>query len=270
MLVLIQGGGDLASGVAYRLFKSGLRVVITELPQPLAIRRTVSFAEAVYSENITVEGLTASLVKTFYDVNRISELFEQRKIPIIIDPELKSISILRPAVIVDARMLKMEVHRTVADSQMIIGLGPGFTAGVNCHAVVETKRGHTLGKVYWRGSGSVDTGIPEGVLGLAEKRVLRSPGKGKFYALASICDHIGKTQPIGRVNDEIIRSPLDGILRGLLKEGLDVVPGMKIGDIDPRNDSQYCRLISDKALAIGGGVLEAILTREDFRSKLWD
>ena len=270
MLVLIRGGGDLASGVAYRLLRSGMRVVITELPQPLAIRRSVSFAEAVYEGKITIEGISAILVRSSNDSETIHKLISQEIIPVLIDPDLDVFSTLLPSVIVDARMLKQRFNYPKIGIPLLIGLGPGFIAGENCHAVIETQRGHTLGRVYWSGSGLKNTGIPDGVLGEAEKRVLRSPGNGKLQAIAAIGDQVIKDQPIAQVNGEIIRSPFGGVLRGLIKDGLDVLSGMKIGDIDPRNDPKLCSLISDKALAIGGGVLEAILNRHDLRHQLWN
>jgi len=270
MLVLIRGGGDLASGVTYRLYQAGMRVVITELSEPLAIRRSVSFAEAVYAGNTTIEGIRAQLIKSGAGRVELFSLFKKGIVPVMVDPDFLSSSFLEPSVIVDARMLKQNVSYPINAKSLVIGLGPGFTAGENCHAVVETKRGHTLGRVYWHGSGSADTGIPDNILGQSGKRVLRSPAVGQFKAIAAICDQVKKDQPVAQVAGVIIKSPFDGILRGLLKDGLNVSLGMKVGDVDPRNDPGFCLLISDKALAIGGGVLEAILTRQDLRARMWD
>lgn len=269
MIVLIRGGGDLASGVALRLQRVGLKVVISELPQPLAVRRLVSFSESVYSGECTVEGVVARLVKDPTDTLRVLQIFAKNQIPVLIDPQAEAVKYLHPTVVVDARMLKQHVELIPTRVQLIIGLGPGFAAGENCHAVVETKRGHMLGRVLWQGTAEEDTGQPEVVGDQHTERVLRAPVDGILQTHAQICDHLEAGQAVAEVNGHTVNAPFGGVLRGLLRAGLEVHQGMKIGDVDPRNDPQFCKLVSDKSLAIGGGVLEAILTRVELRPHLW-
>ena len=288
-LILIRGGGDLASGIAYRLHKVGLKVIIAELPQPLSVRRKVSFSEAVYDGEITIEGLTGRLVEPM----EILDTLARGEIPVIVDPNL---DILRPPtpnsqfptpnsrfptpnsqlptpnfhipILVDARLTKRPPSE-LAPVKLSIGLGPGFTAPKDCHAVIETNRGHRLGRVYWHGSAQADTGIPERVLDVREERVLRAPADGILVAHGEIGDHFDKGERIAEVNGEPILAPFDGSLRGLIRPGLSVSKGLKVGDLDPRDDPRYCTLISDKSLALGGSVLEAILSQAELRKQLW-
>lgn len=269
MLILIRGAGEMASGVAYRLHRAGLKVVMTELPQPLAVRRWVCFSEAVYEGQWTVEGIEARRVKDPTDTLKILQVMAKGVIPILIDPEGEAISALHPTVVIDARMLKKPVELIPQRVNLIIGLGPGFTAGKNCHAAIETNRGHTLGRVYWEGSPQADTGIPDAVGSVREQRVLRAPAAGSFQPKASIGDHIEAGQLIAEVNGQPILAPFKGVLRGLLREGIEVPQNLKVGDLDPRDDPAYCSLISDKALAIGGAALEAILSKPNLRPHLW-
>jgi xanthine dehydrogenase accessory factor len=264
-IILIRGGGDLATGVAIRLIRCGLRVAVTELPQPLAVRRTVAFAEAVYTGELTIEGLAARRVDDPTDTLRILSIFGKQQVPVLIDPECAAAKILRPAVIVDGRMTKRPPEPIGYIPQLYIGLGPGFEAGVNCQAVVETRRSHTLGRVYFRGGPDPDTGQPEG----DPARVLRAPADGTLTAHAQIGDHVEKGQHIAEVAGQQVNAPFPGVLRGLLHPSLTVTRGLKIGDVDPRDDPRTCTLVSDKALSIGGGVLEAILSRPEVRSQLW-
>lgn len=266
-MILIRGGGELASGVALRLFRAGLRVVITELPQPLAIRRLVSFAEAVYRGQTQVEEVTACCVE---NPRHALERMNHRQIPVLIDPQAKCLEFLRPLVLVDGRMTKLAPEYGMDVAPLVIGLGPGFNAGVNCHAVIETHRGHTLGRVIWSGEPLPDSGIPDGVQGRFAERVLRAPCSGIFRPLAEIGESLESGRMIAEVNGCPIHAPFTGVLRGILHEGLLVQEGLKVGDLDPRNDPNYCRLVSDKSLAVGGGALEAMLTRPDIRSRLWD
>ena len=269
MIVLIRGGGDLASGVALRLQRCGLRVVITELAQPLAIRRLVSFAEAIYAGETTVEGVTARRVTDPTDTLRILQVLAKGQIPVIVDPEGNAVKALHPHVVVDARMLKTQVELIPTQVKLIIGLGPGFIVGQNCHAVIETKRGHFLGRVIWQGSAEADSGIPEAVYLKDKERVLRAPCDGTLHTLAEIGDRLSEGQPVADVEGEVITAPFSGVLRGLMRSGVVVEKGLKIGDVDPRDDPSYSRMVSDKALAIGGGVLEAILSRPELRPHLW-
>jgi len=258
MLIYIRGGGDLSSGVAYRLHKCGYNLIISELPQPVPVRRTVSFASAIYQKEISIEGLTGILTT---DINNIPQLLLAKMIPVIIDPEGATLPIVKPDVIVDGRMLKQVVDLPVFKPALLVGLGPGFTAGINCDAVVETNRGPFLGRVYWNGQAEEDTGIPEPVNHFSSERVIRSPGDGVFTADKSIGDQVKKQEIVGYVNQMPVFAPIEGIVRGLIMDGLQVYNHMKIGDIDPRMDRRLLHQVSDKSLAICGGVLEAILTK---------
>ncbi len=269
MLVLIRGGGDLASGVALRLYRAGLRVVITELPQPLAVRRTVAYAEAVYSNETTVEGLTARLVKDPADTLLVLNVMARQQIPVLIDPECSSAKSLHPAVVVDARMTKHAPDPIGYVPVLYIGLGPGFVAGENCQVAIETRRGHTLGRVFWQGGSDPDTGQPDPVQGFQSERVLRAPADGELIARASLCEHIETGQVIAEISGQEVTAAFPGILRGLIHPGLKVSKGLKIGDLDPRDDPRLCTMVSEKALAVGGGVLEAILTKPELRSQMW-
>jgi len=264
-VVLIRGGGDLASGVALRLHRTGLGVVITELPEPVAVRRTVAFAEAIYDKQITVEGVTARAVTDPTDTLKILNVLGKGQIPVLIDPECASASSLHPLAIVDARMIKQPPERLAHRALLYVGLGPGFEAPANCHAVIETVRGHTLGRVIWQGSTLADTAKPEG----DGRRLLRAPSEGKLESEARIGQHFEPGQPIATVNGQTISAPFAGVLRGLLRPGTLARAGMKIGDLDARDDPRLCELVSDKSLAVGGGVLEVLLTRPEVRSKLW-
>ncbi len=265
-LVVVRGGGDLASGVVLRLARAGIRVVVTELPQPLAVRRRVSFAQAVFSQEIEIEGIPARLVTNIFE---IPMLLDRGVVPVLVDPEALSITDLQPEVLVDGRMRKRPPELSYPAKWFSIGLGPGFIAGQNCDAAIETKRGHTLGRVFWRGSLEEDTGQPEAVASQTTSRVLRAPLNGKIKALANIGDLLKQGAQVAQIGDLFIYAPFDGVLRGLVMDGLQVSQGMKIGDLDPRSDPGLCTLVSDKALAVGGGVMEAILSHPHLRELLW-
>lgn len=261
-LVLLRGGGDLASGVALRLHRAGIKLVISELEQPLAVRRTVSFAEAVYEGHHTVEEVTGQLVER----DQVSAVLDADEIPILVDPAADILNHFQFLVVIDARLTKQTPSPLPVEVPLHIGLGPGFHAGRDCHAVVETRRSHTLGRVYWTGTAQMDSGEPEG----DRRRVLRAPADGVVLAHAKIGEHVEEGQVVATIGDQHpVTSPFQGVLRGLIHPGLHVTKGLKIGDVDPRDDPSACFLVSDKALAIGGGVLEAILTKEEIRSKLW-
>jgi xanthine dehydrogenase accessory factor len=266
LFTLIRGGGDLASGVAVRLHRSGLQVLITELPSPLVVRRMVAFAEAVFSGVTEVESVTARRVD---GLGAVLDVFEHDEIAVLVDPEAEVIATASPAIIVDARMLKIPPGAGLPSASLSIGLGPGFTAGLNCHAAVETRRGHSLGRVLWKGSPEADTGIPESVGAYGAERVLRAPGSGVLTALAEIGDRLQAGQPVAEVHGELVTAPFQGVLRGLVHPGVQVAVGMKIGDVDPRDDPCLCFRISDKALAVAGGVMEAIFATQSLRSHLW-
>jgi len=247
----------LASGVAARLHRCGFAVVMTELPEPLMVRRTVCFGEAVYEDETTVEDIVARRV---LDVAAARAALAARVIPVLIDPEACCRGELAPDVLVDGIMAKRNTGTSRADAPRVIGLGPGFTAGADCHAVVETHRGHWLGRVYWQGSALPDTGTPGEIGGtVVAGRVLRAPTDGILEAHAVIGDQVTTGQVIATMAGIELRAGCDGVLRGLIRSGTHVTAGVKVGDIDPRAERAYCFTISDKSLAVGGGVLEAIL-----------
>ncbi len=256
--ILIRGGGDLATGVALRLLRAGLQVLISELPQPLAVRRTVSFAEAVYAGKIEVEGVTAKLVKR----EQNSGTLDAGEVPVIVDPDASILTVLSIPIVIDARLIKLPPDPLPVDVSLHIGLGPGFYAGRNCHAVIETRRSHTLSRVYWDGAPQPDSGQPEG----DQRRVLRAPKDGILISKVEIGEHVDAGQVVVEMAGEQVKAPFPGVIRGLIHPGLQVTKGLKIGDVDPRDDPALCELVSDKALAIGGGVLEAILSTPKIRS----
>jgi xanthine dehydrogenase accessory factor len=261
MLVIIKGAGDLASGTAQRLYHAGFDIAMTETPEPLAVRRTVAFSQAVYEGRTQVEDITAVLVN---DETEMRAAFAQKQIAVFVDPAAAMVRRLEPAVLVDAIMAKKNTGTSINDAPLVIGLGPGFSAGIDCHAVIETMRGHTLGRVITAGSALPNTGVPGDIAGFTAERLLRSGAGGVFEPLAEIGDHVKKGDIVARVqsadgNAIPIRAEIDGILRGIFPAGLAVTRGMKAGDIDPRCERSHCFTVSDKALAIGGGVLEAIM-----------
>lgn len=256
MLILIRGAGDLASGIALRLHHAKLQVVMTDLPRPTAIRRTVCFSQAILFGTMTVEDVTAEFAET---PARALVLLKEGKIPVLADPEARCISALHPDAVVDAIIAKRNLGTKITDAACVIGVGPGFTAGVDCHAAIETMRGHTLGRVITDGSPLPNTNIPGLIGGFAGERVLRAPADGVFRQRLEIGAMVKQNEIAGYVGDEPMRCQIDGVLRGLLADGTPVRKGMKAGDVDPRGEISYCSLVSDKALSIGGGVLEAIL-----------
>jgi xanthine dehydrogenase accessory factor len=265
--VLVRGGGDLASGVALSLHQSGLPIIITELPMPLAVRRRVCFASAVYAGSVRVEDCPACRVDDPIDITLIEEMAAEGTIPVLIDPVGFSIGLLRPKVVIDGRMLKRHSTRPPKSVELLIGLGPGFIAGENCDAVVETNRGVSMGRVIWEGAAEPNTSNPEAFEGHQEARVLRAPADGVVETVADIGDRVIAGQTIAQVGSHLVCAAFDGILRGLLYPGLRVKRGMRIGDLDPRDDPSLCNRISEKSLAVAGGVLDAIRSKFDL-SKL--
>jgi len=257
-LILIRGGGDLASGVALRLHRVGFQVGILELAKPLAVRRTVSFSEAVYEGTQTVEGVTSRLVSA----DQFQVALEAGEIPVLIDPVANILNnqfMTSPTstFVIDARLMKSKPEPLPVKVALHIGLGPGFTAGEDCHAVIETLRGHTLGRLYWEGQSVPDSRQPDG----DTRRVLRAPATGNLEAFKVIGDMCKEGEVIAKIGGMDISSPFDGLLRGLIHPKVDVTEGMKIGDIDARNDPDMIQLVSDKALAVAGGVMEAVYVK---------
>jgi xanthine dehydrogenase accessory factor len=259
-LILIKGGGDLASGVALRLYRSGFPIVMTELPRPLMVRRTVSFGEAVNLEHMQVEGVTAVYVPDAATARILATgRDEERPIPVLIDSDAGCRDLLKPTVVVDAIMAKRNLGTTILDAPYVVALGPGFQAGIDCHVVIETNRGHSLGRAIHCGPAEPDTGVPGEIGGKSTERLLRAPVAGVMEDCAEISQRVTRGDVVARVAGCEVRAQIDGVLRGLLRSGVQVQAGLKIGDVDPRAEPADCFLVSDKALAIGGGVLEAIL-----------
>lgn len=256
MLVIIRGAGDLASGIALRLHHAKIQVVMTDLPRPTAIRRTVCFSQAVLFGQMQVEDVTAVYAAS---VEEVPAILAEGKIPVLADPEGQCIPILKPDGVVDAILAKRNLGTKITDAPCVIGVGPGFTAKVDCHAAVETMRGHTLGRVITEGSPLPNTNIPGLIGGFAGERVLRAPADGIFRQVRQIGEPVKLGDVAGYVGDAPMLCQIDGVLRGILADGTPVHKGMKAGDVDPRGEVSYCQTVSDKALAIGGGVLEALL-----------
>ena len=255
-VILVIGGGDLGTGVAHRLHRAGFKVVVTELAEPTVIRRAVAFASAAYEGQVDVDGVEARLVS---GIESVWPLLEQHIVPVLADPEGTARSSLKPHVIVDARMAKRNLGVTLNDAPIVIGLGPGFSAGDDVHAVVETNRGHNLGRLILKGKAEPNTREPGRVHGHGRQRVLWAPCAGRLRSEARIGEQIEETQVVAWVEEQAVRASISGVLRGLAHDGLLVRKGQKVGDIDPRGITEYCFTISDKARAIGGSVLEAIL-----------
>ena len=259
LVVLIRGAGEIASGVAHRLQRSHFKVCMIEIPHPLAVRRAVAFSEAIYEGEKEVEDVRAKFISK---PEEIESVWKKGDIPILIDPDgKKTRNFSRPDVLVDAIMAKKNLGTQVNDAPLVIGLGPGFAAGKDVHTVIETNRGHDLGKMILKGTAEPDTGIPGEIGGYMMERLLRTMKKGIFHPQKSIGDRVNKGLVVAVVDDFPVIAKISGVLRGLLREGAEVRKGMKVGDIDPRSKRESCFTISDKARAIGGGVLEAVLYR---------
>lgn len=257
MTVLIKGGGDIASGIALRLFRCGFNIVMTEIPHPSAIRRTVSFSEAVYHGKSRVEEIEGILVK---NTDEIPDVMSRGQIPVIVSPACDIAGEIKPDVVVDAIIAKRNTGTSMGEAPLVIGLGPGFTAGIDCHRAVETCRGHYLGRVIYSGSPIANTGIPGEIGGESIRRILHSPRDGEVIPMVEIGDTVKKGDVTATVGGESMPALIDGTVRGMLPRGFIATKGMKSGDIDPRCKKEHCYTVSDKALAIGGGVLEAILS----------
>ena len=256
MIVLIKGAGDLATGIAYRLKKSGFDIVMTEIDNPTTVRRTVAFSQAIFDNEIEIEGIKGIKVN---NINEIHKEIKKGNIPIIIDKKANIIKELKPKVIVDAIIAKKNLGTSIDDASIVIGVGPGFEAKKDCHLVIETKRGHYLGKVIEEGSAIPNTGVPGNIGGYTKERIIRASSNGKIRPIVKIGDYVKKGEVVAYIDDVEVLAEIDGIVRGMLQEGIEVFKGMKSGDIDPRCEKNHCFTISDKARSIGGGVLEAIM-----------
>jgi len=256
LVVLVKGGGEMASGVVHRLASCHFRICMTEVPMPQAVRREVAFSEAVFDKEKEVEGIVAKRVDS---PDQISRTWEEGKVPLLIDPEANVISFLKPDVIIDATLAKKNLGTKMTDAPLTIGLGPGFHAGRDVHLVIETNRGHDLGRIISSGEAEPNTGIPGAISGYTEERVIRAPTDGIFRTLKKIGDDVKADEKIGIVGHASVQSRITGVIRGLLRDGATVWKGMKLGDVDPRGIKANCYTISDKARTISGGVLQAIL-----------
>ena len=259
---MLRGGGDLATGVAWRLTRAGWPVVVLELPEPLTVRRTVALSTAVTDGEVRVQGMRGVLADKAEEAVALARSLAGRGgVAVLVALELEALGSPQPDVVVDARLAKRNIDTTIDDAGIVVGLGPGFTVGRDCDAVVETVRGHHLGRVIWSGSAQPDTGTPAELGGRSADRVLRARAGGQVVWHAAIGDVVTEGQPLGAVGDAIVTAPFDGVLRGAIRDGMRVRAGLKIGDVDPRGDPAACWEISDKALAVGTGVLEAVLAR---------
>lgn len=261
MLVVIRGAGDIATGIALRLYRAGMQIVMCDLAQPTSIRRTVCFSEAIRLGETTIEGVRGVLCKDA-EVARLAA--QSACVAVMADPEASCVSDLHPDVVVDAILAKRNLGTTRGMAPVVIGVGPGFTAQVDVDAAVETMRGHYLGRVYYTGSPLPNTAIPGLIGGYAGERVLRAPADGTFTPCVKIGDEVKAGTVCGTVAGQPMVATIDGVVRGLLQEGVSVTRGMKSGDVDPRCHPEYITMASDKALAVGGGVLEAILNLTAF------
>jgi xanthine dehydrogenase accessory factor len=280
---LIRGGGDLGSGVALRLHRAGWRVIVAELLQPLVIRRAVAFASAIYDGSIEVEGTIGLRIHADQIEREAAACWAADQIPVVVDPDRAAAARLRPTALIDAIMAKRNTGTHSGDAPIVIALGPGFTAGTDCHAVIETQRGHNLGRVYYQGAAQPNTGLPGNLGGQDAQRAVRAPVPGIFYAQRTIGDRLKAGEVIGRVitvdvsltesaagrlaaidRDAsqplgiVVKTKIEGVLRGVLHDGLKVAANSKIADVDPRGEIENCFTVSDKSWAVGGGALEAV------------
>jgi xanthine dehydrogenase accessory factor len=263
-LVVVRGAGDLATGTILRLVRAGFRVAALEQPMPSAIRRTVSLSEAMCEGGAQVEGLRSARVETLAEVKRLLEDFgPEGPVPVFADPGCSALRVLRPLALVDAILAKRNLGTRIDMAPVVVALGPGFEAGVDAHAVVETNRGHDLGRVLLTGHAEANTGVPGLVGGKGSERVIHSPIAGVAENIAAIGDLVQTGMPVLRVagadGEALLRAEIDGVLRGLIRPRFPVQAGMKVGDVDPRARREHCFTVSDKSRAIAGGVLEAIL-----------
>lgn len=257
MRVLIKGAGDIATGIACRLHNAGFSVMMTEIPQPTTVRTTVAFSQAVYDGGVIVEGIAGILV---HSNQEMENALEQKKIPVRIDPELLEKESYREDVLVDAILAKRNLGTKISDAPLVIGIGPGFTAGKDCHAVIESMRGHYLGRVIREGSAIPNTATPGDIEGYSIERLIRGTDSGIFHPAVKIGDFVTCGQVVAFCGETPVYAKMSGMVRGMLQAGLPVHTNMKCGDIDPRQDKKLIETVSDKARAIGGGVLEVIVS----------
>ena len=256
LTIIIKGAGEMASGVAHRLYMAGMRnILMTEIPEPLSVRRIVSFCEAVFEGKMEVDGVSAECIRHTKDVRSV---WKNNKIAVLVDPQWQSVGILKPNVVVDAMMAKRNLGTRNDEAPLVIGVGPGFVADDDVHIVVESNRGHNLGRTIYKGAAEPYTGIPGQTMAYTKERVLRAPVAGRVKHARVLGDSVKTGDLILTIDNKPLLASIDGILRGLIRE-IPVTRDEKVGDIDPRGKVEYCYTISEKARAIGGGVLEAIM-----------
>jgi xanthine dehydrogenase accessory factor len=255
-IVLIKGGGEVASAIAHRLFQSGFKICLTEIPYPLAVHRGTTFCEAVFEGEKTVEGISAKLVKSF---GQIPTTWNEHKIPIIVDEQAKSREYIKPKIVIDATMMKKNLFTNIKEAELVLGIGPGFIAGKDVHLVVESYHNEYLGKVIDNGTALPDNAIPMSIGGYTFERAIHAEQAGKFTSFKELGDTIRKGEIIATVNEEKIKASINGMLRGILRTNLEVKKGVKLIEIDPESDKEVCFIIRSKMRAIAGGVLEAIM-----------
>jgi xanthine dehydrogenase accessory factor len=257
LIIVIKGAGEMASAVAWRLYMANLqKILMLETDKPLAVRREVSFCEAVHAGYQIVEEVEAVQVQGLADTYQV---WENGKIAVAADPQWLLMEKIHPQVVVDAILAKKNLGTRMQEAELVIGLGPGFNAGRDVHMVIETNRGHNLGRIITACSAEPNTGIPGTINGYSEERVLRAPTAGKFLARRSIGDSVKADEVVGFVEETEVRAGIGGVVRGLIRSQTSVTKGLKLGDIDPRALQHHCYTISDKARAIGGAVLEAVM-----------
>jgi len=257
-IIIVRGAGDIATGIAHRLNKCGFRLILTEVERPLVVRRFVSFANAMLKGESEVEGVRSVKAEEIED---IYEIWDSGCIPVLCDSECNVINDIKPLAVVDAIMAKRNLGTSRGMAPITIGVGPGFEAGVDVDAVVETCRGHNLGKTIYKGTACADTGIPGDIEGYSEKRLLRAPVNGIITNVHEIGDMVRQDEAVAFIEGAAVKSQIDGVLRGLIADKTKVFKGLKIGDVDPRGIREYCFTISDKSRSVAGGVLEAILAQ---------
>lgn len=257
LTIVIKGAGEMASAVAWRLYRAHMqKILMLETNNPLAVRREVSFCEAVHDGQKTVENVEAVRVQGLSDIYRA---WERGKVAVAPDPRWHLLEKIRPDLVVDAILAKRNLGTRIQEADLVIGLGPGFSAGNDVHMVIETNRGHNLGRIITVGPAEPNSGIPGTIGGFAEERVLRAPIDGKFMARRSIGDQVNADEIVGFVQETEVHTNIGGVIRGLIRSDTSVTIGLKIGDVDPRGQAYNCCTISDKARAIGGSMLEAVL-----------
>ncbi len=256
LIVVIKGSGEMASGIAHRFFMANIRrILMTDIAEPICVRRTVAFSESIYEGKMTVEGVEAERLEA---CDEVFDTWKRGRIGVIVDPSWNAVKTLKPDVVVDAIMAKKNLGTQKNEAPLVIGVGPGFMAPADVHIVVESNRGHYLGRAIYEGSAEPHTGIPGPTMGYTVERVLRSPKAGLVRHEKKIGDMVAVGDTVLYVDDVPVKASIGGMLRGLIRE-INVSKNEKVGDVDPRGVPDYCMTITEKARAIGGGVLEAVL-----------